>query len=1009
MSPHPIDPLESIVRRLVARDSHRTEADLQSDLKLFLTTANLDLSEEHLEIRLESPVGKLRRIDIEVGSTVIEVKKDLRVGNVRSEALRQLAGYVCDRQTKFACRYVGVLTDGAEWICHHLVGAELSEVTRLELDQQRPDVERLVSWLEGVLATTRNVEPTPEAIAQRLGARSSAYELDRATLARLFAASRNVPEVKTKRLLWSKLVSTALGTQFQDSDELFIEHTLLVNSAEIIAHAALGFDVQHLAPRVIVGGDQFGEAQVYGVIERDFFDWACEVPGGEAFLRSLARRLSRFNWSNVKHDVLKTLYESVITAETRKKLGEYYTPDWLAQKIVEQVVPRPLEQRVLDPACGSGTFLFHAIRRYLDAASAKKWRVKETLDKLTRSVMGMDLHPVAVTLARVTYLLAIGRERLVAETRGAIRIPVFLGDSIQWRKQEKNLLNDGELRIAADDERDLIPPEFRFPLEILTDPQNFDSLVSELAELSANRTSRTIPSITRILDRHFIKKAYHNTLENTFNVMCRLHDAGRDHVWGYYIRNLARPDWLAQEPNQVDTLIGNPPWLAFRHMSSDMQAEFQKISKARGLWHGAKVATHQDLSTLFVARAIELYLQKKGRFGFVMPSAVIDAGRQHYRGFRTGEFSHSGQVLHVAFDQPWDLKRLRPHFFPITASVIFGSRAEAPNPMPQGETWTGRLAKPHGAWNDVHAGISRTTSNTPEPFEASSPYADRFRQGATIVPRVLFFVEKRKAGPLGHAQGKASVRSLRSANEKPPWKNLPAREGIIESVFVHPVYTGESVLPYRLRPPAHAILPRDKKGLMEGSTSRIDQYPELAKWWRSAEDTWNQYRSSDRLSLIERLNYHGEVDAQFPIPAIRVLYGRSGMHIAAAYVDDQRAVIDNSLYWAAVSSTDEALFLCAIMNAAVTTLLVRPLMSYGKDERDIHKSIWRLPIPYFDPETAAHQRLVELAKEVETAVANVDIPEELHFAAARRRLRDVLETSAAGLEIENLVTKMLKH
>ena len=65
---------------------------------------------------------------------------------------------------------------------------------------------------------------------------------------------------------------------------------------------------------------------------------------------------------------MKTLYESVISADTRRRLGESYTPDWRAEAIVDAAVPNPLEQRVLDPACGSGTFLFHAVRRYLTAA-----------------------------------------------------------------------------------------------------------------------------------------------------------------------------------------------------------------------------------------------------------------------------------------------------------------------------------------------------------------------------------------------------------------------------------------------------------------------------------------------------------------------------------------------------------------------------------------------------------------------------------------------------------------
>ncbi|WP_367880512.1 N-6 DNA methylase [Salinispora arenicola] len=127
----------------------------------------------------------------------------------------------------------------------------------------------------------------------------------------------------------------------------------------------------------------------------------------------------------------KVLYESVISAETRKAQGEYYTPDWLAEQVVSECVTDPLQQRVLDPSCGSGTFLFHSARRYLAATEAAGIPLREALHGLTNHVAGIDLHPVAVALARVTYLLAIAR-RLTDARRGPIRVPVFLGDSVQW-------------------------------------------------------------------------------------------------------------------------------------------------------------------------------------------------------------------------------------------------------------------------------------------------------------------------------------------------------------------------------------------------------------------------------------------------------------------------------------------------------------------------------------------------------------------------------------------------
>ena len=122
----------------------------------------------------------------------------------------------------------------------------------------------------------------------------------------------------------------------------------------------------------------------------------------------------------------------------------------------------PLRQRVLDPACGSGTFLFHAVRRYLQAAEEAGVPLAEALSGLTDHVLGIDLHPVAVALARVTYLLAIGRERLTDPTRGPINVPVYLGDSVQWT-QRVDLFSEGQLLIPTGVGDQLFEDELRFP------------------------------------------------------------------------------------------------------------------------------------------------------------------------------------------------------------------------------------------------------------------------------------------------------------------------------------------------------------------------------------------------------------------------------------------------------------------------------------------------------------------------------------------------------------------
>ncbi len=868
----------------------------------------------------------------------------------------------------------------------------------------------LVLWLDGVLATATAITPTPTEVTRRLGAGSPAFALDVADLTALYQRYRGSPGVVMRRTLWSKLLSTALGTAFLDQDSLFIEHTLLVLTAEIIGHAVVGFDPAdpQLGPATLVRGQLFAAAQIRGVVEEDFFDWVLEATGGPAFVSTLARRLARFAWGAVEHDVMKVLYESVIAADTRKSLGEYYTPDWLAEAIVSEAVPDPLTQRVLDPSCGSGTFVFHAVRRYLTTAAAAGHTPAQAIDGATQHVLGVDVHPVAVTLARVTYLLAIGRDRLAAADRPAFTVPVYLGDSVQWG-QNADLLDSDALVVPTGDGATLFADELRFPHRVVEDAARFDALIGDLADAAALPDR---PAPAGVLNGAFRRRAVHPDdqpmVAASYRVLCELHDSGRNHIWGYYLRNLARPLWLARPGNRVDVLVGNPPWLSYRYMPPGMKVEFRAMSTDRGFWAGAAVATHQDLSALFVARAVEQYLQPGGTFAFVMPLAVLS--RRQFAGFRTGRWTGGVRAVDtsVAFQTPWDLHQVKPSFFPVPAAVVRGLRADTAAALPAAaEIWSGRVNGRNPSLADVGNLLARAESTDPLAASAvGSPYAPRFSQGATLVPRFLVLVDQPPAGPLGAGAGRVAVRSRRSTNEKVPWKTLPDLAGTIERQFLRPVFVGDTVLPFRVRPAATGVIPWDGTRLETTTTSRLDQYPGLADWWRKAERVWDRHRTSD-LTLLGQLNYRGKLSAQLPSSQHRVVYTKSGMYLAAAYLDDVRAVIDHKLYWAAVSGSDEGRYLTAVLNSDALLQLVRPLQARGEhNPRDFDKYVWRMPIPLYDPSLPLHRELADLAARAEQVAAAVELPDQ-SFQALRRRVRHALVTDGVAEELDLALRALL--
>lgn len=977
----------------------RSEATIQSDVRMLLLDSDLGLR----DVQLEAQVGELhRRIDVEVGCTVIEVKRSLASETAVASARTQLTDYVVTRQSEMGQRYVGILTDGSLWIAFHEVEEQLVEATRHAAAAGASGLPPLVTWLEGVLATKTSVRPTPDEIHDRLGAASSSHALDIASLRALYDEHGQEPTVVLKRELWANLLKSALGTQFTNDDDLFLEHTLLVNSAEIIAHLVLGVDTSTLSPATLLAGDQFTAAGLYGVVDRDFFDWVLEVPGGDGFVKSLARRLSRFDWSAVEHDVLKVLYESVITADVRKSLGEYYTPDWLANRVVQEVVTDPLNQRVLDPSCGSGTFVFYSVRRFLDAADSAGMTLAESMSLVSSRVMGIDLHPVAVALARVTYLLALGRERLTAPDRGTLSVPVYLGDSLGWQQAE-DILSVDMLVIPTEVGDQLFSAPLRFPNQLLQDAARFDQVVEALVDESGRaKGTNTSALSTGAVRRLGLFEADLAPLNENFQRLKQLHEDNRNHIWSYYVRNVSRPAWLSRPENRVDVLVGNPPWLSYRHMTKAMQREFKALSRDRHFWHRENTATHQDLAGLFVARAVERYLKSGGRLAFVVPNSVID--RDYWGGFRRGAFDGAG----VRFTVPWDLRRVRPHMFPRGSAVIFGERSDRAREMPpQAVIWRGRAPR-RETEADYATGLTQTFEHLRIGSDEDdlSPYHSRFAQGATLVPRLMCRVQESQAGTLGVPAGRVSIQSARSVSEKPPWRSMDPLHGTVERQFLYSTYLGEHVLPFRTTKPDTFVVPLTARGeMLSGDDPRIDGFPGLATWIRNAETIWSE-NASGNLTLMQRLDYVRGLTQQVPMPPVRVVYAKAGMHVSAALITDQRALIDHKLYWGAVQSETEGNYLVGVLNAPTLTELVRPLMSYGKDERDIDKAVWKLPIPAFDYTDSLHTEIAEVSKTLTADLAERQWRSN-YFVTIRQDVRAWMLADENGRRLDNLVRKLL--
>jgi hypothetical protein len=954
------------------------------------------------------------RLDALIGRTVFEAKSDL--DKEWADVERRMPDYLADRQREERQHFVGVASDGRKWALFELVGDKLQKVKETVLNPDEPGL--FLAWLDGALALKSSLPPDALTVRSELGADSLAYRLVDARLRTLWDKLKADRAVSLKRQLWAELLKLVYGKEIE-SDALWFQHTFLVVVAKCIALAVM--QMHEDDPKRLLSGEAFTAAGIEGAVESDFFDWVVADAEGEALVRRIMTHVRRFRLNEVATDVLKVLYESLIDRDERHGLGEYYTPDWLAAKVVKASVERPLEQRVLDPACGSGAFLFHAIRHFLREAEEVGQDKGLRATEVCAHVAGVDIHPVAVIIARVTYLLALAPA--LATREGKLSIPVYLGDSMQLSISQLMAGKELVIRVppppageGQSGEKDRNGREqLDFPDTFCRDPALFDKAIERmrsgsLADMTRDQIEK---ALYRITEQHYRADVTHEQqlaikdLGKTYVTFDKLRREGRDTVWSYVARNLSRPLAYSAAGGWAHVLVGNPPWVAYRHMSPDLQKRFKELAQGERVYVGGKLATQNDLCALFAVRATMLYLRSGGRLGLVLPMAALTRGQ--YDLLRRGSFSTS----RIGWDAAWVMNDDVQPLFPVPSCALFGRRTAVAKPVPDTvRVYSGTLPL-RDAPEAVADARLKVSEGVPAlevaNFEGGSAYRKAFRQGATLVPRMLCLVERKALGRLGADLSAPFVASRRNSQEKKPWKDLPGVENRVEKEFLRPVLLGESIVPYRLFKPFEGVTPVTAKGEVFDSDGALNRgYDGLFDWMRKAEAVWKKNAESGTMTLVQRWNYHNELGAQFPIAPLRVAYAASGTNPAACVLRDNKSVIEHKLYWTAVSSEAEAGYLCALLNSETARKRVEAYQSRGQwGARDFDKVIFNLPIPRFDAKNKTHAALAEAALQAEAVAAAVEWPETVKFQRARAMVREELTRNGVAQRIDALVARLL--
>ncbi|MEM3526478.1 MAG: N-6 DNA methylase, partial [Candidatus Jordarchaeaceae archaeon] len=425
---------------------------------------------------------------------------------------------------------------------------------------------------------------------------------------------------------------------------------------------------------------------VYSIFEEDIFSWwsdafasLSEKSSGEllqekvdeeleSFSETLARLLFilyKYDFSEVAGDPLGDLYQQYFDKETRKALGEFYTPVEVVNYILDAVEYKYVRhKRLLDPACGSGTFLVEALKRYLKemepVAKEKGWAF--VLRELCNSprIVGFDIHPFACLIAQVRFMLelipyykkAIDEEKIAVQT-SLQRLPIFRTDSLLIELEPSEVQPSPKLLVTEEDLRFMVYLPIKMNSEeavtvkvmiptwrkTLVGTQynlfNLDEYfcvtqaIFDTVKIMVREEATEVPvrGLAAYIKKYLSNKDFDAIAEffkpYADNILSEIKRLQKEFEDGRLVKSIEDAVLSALLKNYVkyDFVTGNPPYVRVQKLPKELRNYYHnKYASACGKF---------DIYLLFIERGIK-WLEKSGRLGYICSNQFLarDYGRE---------------------------------------------------------------------------------------------------------------------------------------------------------------------------------------------------------------------------------------------------------------------------------------------------------------------------------------------------------------------------------------------
>lgn len=1037
---------EELIRRHAERMAERmlkiaraaqSEEDVRHEVNILIDQF---VEEAELDVRGRHEYGLAGgRVDSKYGGVIIEYKTSHGSGSITEDpqapgtkaVVKQIKERFADLHREEHVdpqRIFGVGCDGDTLVFVRKRG------TGFEVELPQPvtphSVERLLRALLSVGAQGRSY--TPDALAQAFGSESALAQTGIRDLYLAIVATTD-PRALTFFQQWKILFGEVCGydvegrntkvqklaehygvTNAQPAPLLFAVHTYyaivmkflaaeIVGSLKPLGLSDLKRAVASPTSQALLAhmtemerGGIWAQLGITNFLEGDLFAWYLSAwnDNVDRVVRDIARELDGFDPDTLSvepaesRDLLKKLYQNLFPKPVRHDLGEYYTPDWLAELTLNELgYDGDPDKRLLDPACGSGTFLVMALNRvrawFQEHRHECGFREPELVEKVLSNIIGFDLNPLAVMAARTNYLMAI--RDLLPHARGGVELPVYMCDSIVTPAELGQLFSG-----AAADRRTLRTAvgELHLPTDVSRTRQDVATWAATLEHsVAAGYTAEEFLTLCVNRGLHLESHDLHRTL---FEQLRMLQAQGRNGIWARIIKNAFAPLFVGE----VDYVAGNPPWVNWESLPEAYRDDTKPLWVHYGLFTLSGAAARlgggkKDLAMLFVYVAADKYLRDGGRLGYVITQSVFKT-QGAGDGFRRFEFSDHANTVRLRPVIVHDLSAIQVFEGATNRTAVFvceKSRRALEYPVPY-TVWS-RVERIHQG-RDLSEVLAKTTRSAfaaapVQPTRRNSPWLTAPEGAVAAIQRAMggstyrgyeganagglngcYWVRVLERLPSGellienlHDVGKIKVESVRTA---------------IEPDLVYPLVRGRDVGRWRATPSAHIILAQDpttRLAVPEGRMKAV--YPKVYAYLRHFEPQLRQRKTS----MVRRQMETGPFYSMFAVGPYtvapwKVVWRDMGTRIQAAVLSEHegRVVVpEHHVMFVPLDDPQEAHYLCACLNSAPSECVIA---SYTTTTGISTHVLEHVAVPKFDPSDPTHTALSDLSQRAHEAAAAGD-------------------------------------